>query len=390
MILCCNNFTTRFTPFHTEAGFPWWIIVIVVAVCLIILIVALVFARRKKERGKQQDPNTIVFNNNAANEEKKAVEGFEKPEQRPLLQVDNELELGQKAVTTEDEGLKGKGVLAVVKDRDSDSGTAGSKTGSQILNPPLATIEDAIHKPKDPAELPETEKDQEPETNDEMLEFDSEGVGSKAGSLSSLESFVDEDVDFANVAKWGPRFGKLNKMLGEYQEEEAQRKAEEEIEDNFLPTQEEDSYYLRCFQACDENNTGHVTCSQLLKVLEWMNENPFGERQGRVVDSLYVEGLRQKYDVDDSYTFDYPEFINLMKGEKIAFAEILFKDADTKGAGKLHKSQVEQALKRAGFVRKITWDKFLDKFDKDKDGLIDYDEFTAGLREFFAREIKHQ
>jgi len=49
---------------------------------------------------------------------------------------------------------------------------------------------------------------------------------------------------------------------------------------------------------------------------------------------------------------------------------------------------VEQALKSAGFTFKGTWDKFLDKYDRDRDNFIDYDEFTTALREFFGREIR--
>ena len=362
------------------AAFPWWIIVIAVAIVFIVLILAFVFYRRRRQ--SQAEAEKALREKDKT---RNGVEGYENEEEkRPFLegQVENG---GIKARIVELDAKLGN---AKISDLGKDADGA-SKTGSQTLNPALITIpeEEKIHKPKDPAQLPEVEEEKEPETNDELLEFDSEGTGSKAGSLSSLESIADEDVDFVNVAKWGPQFGKLTKMMGNLEAEEEEQKRVVEIEDNFLPTQEEDSYYLRCFKACDQNNSGHVTATELLEMLQWMNENPFGERKKRLVDATYVEQLRLKYDLDHNLTFDFPEFINLMKGEKIAFAEMLFKEADASGQGKLTKDEVQEALKKAGFTYKGTWASFLDKFDKDKDNFIDYDEFSAMLRECFAKEL---
>jgi Ca2+-binding EF-hand superfamily protein len=88
------------------------------------------------------------------------------------------------------------------------------------------------------------------------------------------------------------------------------------VEINFLPTQEEEAYYMKCFKACDTDNTGHVTTTELKNALQWMNTNPFGDRKARDVDFGYVEDLRRKVDIDESYTFEFPEFVDLMKNEK--------------------------------------------------------------------------
>ena len=158
----------------------------------------------------------------------------------------------------------------------------------------------------------------EPDTNDELLQFDSKGENSACGSLSSLESLADEDVDFSNISKWGPRFSKLTKILGDLEDQKAKEQEHgiEEIEDNFMLTQEEENYYLKCFQFCDGNNTGRLTTAELLQGLEWMNKNPFGERKQRITDVLYVDNLRRKYGVGNS--FELPEFINLMELERVS------------------------------------------------------------------------
>ena len=180
-------------------------------------------------------------------------------------------------------------------------------------------IIDPIQKSKEIGELLVEYVNKEPDTNDELLQFESKGGHSVCVSLSSLESLADEDIDFSSIFKWGPRFDKFTEMLGDLQEQEKEQNCIiTEIEDNFMPTQDEENYYLKCFQFCDVNNTGHLTTTELLQGLEWMNENPFGQRKRRAVDTIYVDDICRRYNIGKHFILELPEFINLMEHEKVS------------------------------------------------------------------------
>ncbi len=60
---------------------------------------------------------------------------------------------------------------------------------------------------------------------------------------------------------------------------------------------------------------------------------------------------------------------------------------DKDGSGKLKKKEIVKLLKQAeinGFIRGIVGSKLIDGYDKDGDGLIDWDEFKFAIDEIVA------
>ena len=74
---------------------------------------------------------------------------------------------------------------------------------------PPANIEDFISNRKDDAD-----DDPNAPPFDSVREYEYEGSGSKAGSLSSLQSSSSGDQDYDYLNDWGPRFAKLADMYG--------------------------------------------------------------------------------------------------------------------------------------------------------------------------------
>lgn len=148
----------------------------------------------------------------------------------------------------------------------------------------------------------------------------------------------------------------------------------------FQPTEDEVSYYLKCFQACDADGGGHMTSTELKNAFNWMDVNPFGDRTMRKADFLYVDELRKEVDAGKRLTLEFPQFVNLMKTEKIFFAHKLCKDADRSGTKQLHKQDLMDVLKTAGFVFNSSWIEVLEKFDHKKNNIVSYDQFLAAIK----------
>ena len=54
--------------------------------------------------------------------------------------------------------------------------------------------------------------------------------------------------------------------------------------------------------------------------------------------------------MDNSYTFEFDEFVKLMKHEKILFPEMLFQEADRDGSGLLTRDQLKQVVVEVVYV----------------------------------------
>lgn len=122
------------------------------------------------------------------------------------------------------------------------------------------------------------------------------------------------------------------------------------------------------FIAMDKNGDGHLTLEEIkegLKKIGYDDEN--------------IEELYKKIDTDGSGLIDYTEFLSstvqqkeILKQDKLTEA---FKAFDKDGSGKISTSEIFTILKITGEEDKKKINEIVNKFDVNKDGEIDLEEF---------------
>jgi len=143
-------------------------------------------------------------------------------------------------------------------------------------------------------------------------------------------------------------------------------------------TPDEMRHYKLLFSEVDENGSGHITTTELLKAFKKLNVAPKGQRLGRQIGILDVEKLRKKVDVDKNILIEFDEFVNIFKLERLDFAEKLLKDADAKGMKEVDLESMMETLRKAGFEANENWAIFLNRFGNGKKN-IKYEELLQNL-----------
>ena len=123
------------------------------------------------------------------------------------------------------------------------------------------------------------------------------------------------------------------------------------------------------FTQFDKNQDGCVT-------LEEMREG-FIQLGIKDVD-LDIEGIFKSIDTDRSGRIDYTEFIAASMDKKLYMREERLGEAfamlDRDGSGKISKEEIKKALKLDN-LDNATFDKYIQEYDLNGDGEIDYNEF---------------
>jgi calcium-dependent protein kinase len=132
-------------------------------------------------------------------------------------------------------------------------------------------------------------------------------------------------------------------------------------------TQNEIEQLNKNFQEIDDNNDGKLTLEEIKTAVN-KNKN---------INIEHIEEIFKSIDTDGSGCIEYTEFISAsldkslyLKKEKLREAFNLF---DVDNSGKISNNEIAKVLgmdKRSKEIHKV-----LDKYDKNKDGEIDFDEF---------------
>ena len=127
------------------------------------------------------------------------------------------------------------------------------------------------------------------------------------------------------------------------------------------------------FQSIDENGDGMLSLEELKNAVAKADKIDFGN----------VEEIFKAIDTDNSGVIDYTEFIAASLEKKTYLQESKLKDAfklfDKDGSGKVSKKEITSILnceKDSDYI-----DKLFEKYDLNKDGEIDFDEFSKLMRE---------
>ena len=127
------------------------------------------------------------------------------------------------------------------------------------------------------------------------------------------------------------------------------------------------------FQSIDENGDGMLSLEELKNAVAKADKIDFGN----------VEEIFKAIDTDNSGVIDYTEFIAASLEKKTYLQETKLKDAfklfDKDGSGKVSKKEITSILnceKDSDYI-----DKLFEKYDLNKDGEIDFDEFSKLMRE---------
>mmetsp|Transcript_2730 Transcript_2730/g.12183 ORF Transcript_2730/g.12183 Transcript_2730/m.12183 type:complete len:481 (-) Transcript_2730:3040-4482(-) len=130
----------------------------------------------------------------------------------------------------------------------------------------------------------------------------------------------------------------------------------------------------KAFREMDRDGSGTITVDEMRDALEAVNKN-FSEE--------YFEQLWDTYDVDGDGVIDYTEFLTATSQlNKLLTAENMekaFKEIDKDGSGTITVSEIKEALKNFNCDNQM-FEQIMAEADKNKDGVIDYDEFEEMMQ----------
>ena len=131
------------------------------------------------------------------------------------------------------------------------------------------------------------------------------------------------------------------------------------------------------FQAIDDNNDGMLSLDEMKKAIS-LNKG---------ITCSNVEEIFKSIDTDNSGVINYTEFIAASLDKRIYLKEEKLKDAfklfDSDGSGKISKSEIANILKDEHDSGEI--DKIFDKYDLNKDGEIDFEEFLNMMKDELSK-----
>lgn len=128
------------------------------------------------------------------------------------------------------------------------------------------------------------------------------------------------------------------------------------------------------FQSLDADRSGFITVQEMRDGLR---------KKGSTIPAEDLEAVMASADIDGDGKIDYKEFLAAtIHQSKMAQEENLykaFKHFDSDGSGYITRDELAEGLKSHGTPAEVVShiDQILNEVDKDKDGRIDYEEFTA-------------
>lgn len=140
-------------------------------------------------------------------------------------------------------------------------------------------------------------------------------------------------------------------------------------------TEEEILGLKEMFKSMDTDNSGAISYQELKEGLK---------KHGSNLPEAQIRQLMEAADVDNSGTIDYEEFItatvHLNKVEKEEHIYEAFRHFDTDNSGYITKDELKAALSDEHNLEAGEVEKIIEEVDIDKDGKINYEEFSAMIR----------
>ena len=139
----------------------------------------------------------------------------------------------------------------------------------------------------------------------------------------------------------------------------------------------------KIFKIIDDDNNGKISLSEMKDAFIRLNIKDYENE---------IENIFNSIDTDKSGMIDYTEFLSAsINGNNEILSKKTLKDTfkllDNDNSGKISKNNIMNVLKLENLNEKII-DNYINKYDLNKDGEIDYNEFLNMMENYLGKEEK--